>query len=130
MFIFILLFISIITVVIVLEINMNYIDIFCSSWMYDTGMNTYITCILNRYTKDRNVDLGDYIVAGEKPVKVNLYKMFIIIVDILNNLDTIILVDIAYCFIFFANVVLVKCFWFKEIYLDKKHSQLHKKKII
>ena len=98
--------------------------------MHNTGVNTYITCILDGYIKDRNIGLGNYIIVDKKSVKVNLYGMSIIAIDILNDLNTIIFVDTAYYFIFLANVISVKYFQLKKIYLDKKHNQLYKKKII
>ena len=127
---FILLFIISVIIVIVSKININYTNIFRSLWMYDTEMNIYITYILNEYIKNRNINFDDYITADEKLVKIDLYRMFIIAVDILNGLDIIILVDIAYCFTFLTNITSVKRFQLKKVYLDKKHNQLHKKKII
>ena len=121
-FIFILLFIISVIVIIISEINMNYTDIFCSLWMYNIGMNIYIICILDGYIKDKNIGLGDYIAAGEKPVKIDLYKISIIAVDILNDPDIIILADTVYCFIFLANIIPAKHFQFKEIYLDEEYS--------
>ena len=110
MFIFILLFISAATAAIILKININHINILRSSWMYDTETNTHITYILDGYTKDRDVGPGDYIAAGEKSVKIDLYRIFIIVVDILNGPDIIILVDTAYYSIFLANIISIKCF--------------------
>ena len=128
--IFILLFTIFVIVVIILEINMNYIDIFCSLWMHDIKVNIYIIYILDGYIKNRDVGSGNYVAAGEKLVKVDSYRMSIIAVDILNGLNIIILADIIYCFIFLINIVSAKCFQFKRIYLNKKHSQLYKKKVI
>ena len=90
----------------------------------------YITYILDGYIKDRDINLDDYIIINKKPVKVDLYKTFIIVIDTPNNPDTIILTDTAYYFIFLANIVSAKCFWLKKIYLDKKYSWLYKKEII
>ena len=89
---------------------MNHIDIFHNSWIYDTGANIYITCILDEYIKDKDTGPDDYVAVGEKPVKIDLYRTSIIIIDILNDPDTIILADIIYCFIFLANVISVKYF--------------------
>ena len=108
---------------------MNYTDIFCSSWIYNTGVNTYITCTLNEYTKDRNINPDNYVTADKKPIKVNLYKTSIIAVNTPNGPNIIIFANTAYCFIFLANITSIKCFQFKKIYLDKKHNQLYKKKI-
>ena len=85
-------------------------------------MNIYIIYILDGYTKDRNVGFDDYVAAGEKPVKINLYRISIIAVDILNGPDIIIFVNIVYCFIFLANIISAKCFWFKKIYLNKEYN--------
>ena len=85
---------------------------------------------MNGYIKDRDIGPGDYIAAGEKSVKVDLYRISIIAIDILNGLDIIIFADIVYCFIFLVNVVLAKCFRFKRIYLDKEYNQLYKKRVI
>ena len=90
----------------------------------------YIICILNGYTKDRNVGPGDYVAAGEKSVKVDLYRISIIVIDTLNGPDIIIFTDIVYCSTFLANIVLTKRFWLKKVYLDEEHSWLYKKKII
>ena len=97
--------------------------------MHDTRMNMYIICTLDGYTKDRDINPGDYITAGEKPIKINLYRTSIIAVNIPNDLDIIIFADTAYCFIFLANIISAKHFQFKEIYLNKEHSQLYKKKV-
>ena len=69
---------------------MNYTDIFCSSWIYNTGVNTYITCTLNEYTKDRNINPDNYVTADKKPIKVNLYKTSIIAVNTPNGPNIII----------------------------------------
>ena len=90
----------------------------------------YIICTLNEYIKDRDVGPDNYIAAGEKSVKVDLYGMSIIAVDILNGLDIIILVNTAYCFIFFVNIVLTKRFSLKKIYKDEEYSWLYKKEVI
>ena len=127
--IFILLFIPAAIVVIVLEINMNYINIFHSLQIYNTGTNMYITYILNRYIKDRDIGPDNYITTNKKSIKIDLYEISIIAVDTLNDLNIIILADIVYCFIFLINIISAKHFQFKKIYLNKKHSQLHKKKI-
>ena len=128
--IFILLFILIIIIIIVLKINMNHINILYSLWIYNTGANMHIIYILNGYIKDRNIDPNNYIIIDEKSVKVDLYKMSIIVVDTLNDLDIIIFVDIVYYPIFLTNITLTKHFQFKGVYLNKEHSQLYKKKII
>ena len=78
--------------------------------MYNTKTNTHITCILDGYTKDRDVGPDNYIAADKKPVKVDLYKISIIIIDILNGPDIIIFINTVYCFTFLANVVSIKCF--------------------
>ena len=129
-FIFILLFIIFVTVVIISETNINYINILCNLWIYDIGVNMYIIYILDEYIKDRDVGSGNYIIVGEKPVKVDLYGMSIIIVNILNGLNIIILADTVYCFIFLINIVLAKYFWFKEIYLNEEYNWLYKKEVI
>ena len=90
--------------------------------MHDTETNMHITCTLDKYTKDRDIDPGDYVIADEKPVKVDLYRMFIIIVDTLNGPDTITFTNIVYYFIFFANIASAKHFQFKRVYLNEKHS--------
>ena len=108
--IFILLFIISATVIIVLKTNINHTNIFCSLWMHDIETNMYITYTLDGYIKDRNIGPDDYIVTGEKPVKIDSYRTSIIVVDILNGLDTIIFVDIAYCLIFLVNIVSAKHF--------------------
>ena len=82
----------------------------------------YIICILDKYIKDKNVGFGDYIAAGEKSIKVDSYRMSIIIIDIPNSPDIIILTNTTYCFIFFVNIILIKHFQLKKIYLDKKYS--------
>ena len=126
--IFILLFIISITAAIVLEINMNYTDIFHSLWMYDIEANIYIICILDKYIKDRDAGFGDYVAVDEKSVKVDLYRTSIIAVNILNGPDIIIFADTVYCFIFLINIVSTKYFQFKEVYLNEKYNQLYKKK--
>ena len=85
-------------------------------------MNIYIIYTLNEYIKDRDTDLNNYIITGEKPIKINLYGMSIIVVDILNSPDIIIFVDIIYCFIFFANIILAKHFQLKGVYLNKEYN--------
>ena len=82
----------------------------------------YITCTLDGYIKDRNIDLDNYVITDKKPIKINLYKMSIIAVDILNGSDIITLANIVYYFIFLANITSVKCFQFKKIYLNKKYN--------
>ena len=129
-FIFILSLTTFVIIVIVLEINMNYINIFCSLWMYNTGTNIYIICILDGYTKDRDIGPDNYVAADKKSVKVDLYGMSIIIIDTLNGLDIIIFADIIYYSTFLANIISTKYFQFKKVYLDKKHNQLYKKKVI
>ena len=73
-------------------------------------MNMYIICILDEYIKDRDADPGDYVVVDKKSIKVNLYKISIIAVDILNGLDIIIFTNIVYYPTFLANVALAKYF--------------------
>ena len=90
----------------------------------------YITYTLDGYTKDKNTGPGNYITAGEKPIKVNLYRTSIITINILNGPDTIILTNTVYYSIFFTNIISAKCFQLKKVYLNKKHSQLHKKRVI
>ena len=90
--------------------------------MHNTGVNIYITCTLDGYTKDRDADSDNYIAAGEKLIKIDLYKTSIITVNILNGLNIIIFTDTAYCLTFFANVVLIKHFQLKKVYLDEEHS--------
>ena len=118
------------TATIISEININYTDIFCSLWIHNTETNMYITYILDGYTKDRDTDSGDYITTDKKPVKVDSYRISIIAVNIPNGLNTITFTDITYYFIFLTNITSTKHFQFKKIYLDEKHSQLHKKKVI
>ena len=97
-------------------------DILRSSWMYNTGMNMYITYILDGYIKDRDINLDNYIIINKKPVKVDLYKTSIIAIDTPNNPDTIILTNTAYYLIFLANITSAKCFRLKKVYLNKKYS--------
>ena len=70
----------------------------------------HITCILDGYIKDRDTGPDDYIVVGEKSIKVDSYRMSIIVIDILNGSDIIIFMDIAYYLIFLVNVISVKRF--------------------
>ena len=77
---------------------------------------------MDKYTKDKDTGPDNYITAGEKLVKIDLYRTFIIAVDILNGLNIIIFVNIIYYLIFLTNIASAKYFWFKKIYLDKKHS--------
>ena len=97
--------------------------------MHDIKTNMHITYTLNEYTKDRNAGPGNYVAAGEKPVKINSYKISIIAVNTPNDPDIIILTNTIYHPTFLANITSTKHFQLKEIYLDKKHSQLYKKKI-
>ena len=101
---------------------MNHTDIFYSLWMYNIRANIHIIYTLNEYIKDRNVGSDDYIAADEKPVKVNLYGISIIAIDILNGSNIIIFINTVYCFIFLANIILIKYFQFKKVYLDEKHN--------
>ena len=120
--IFILLFIISAIIVIILKININHIDIFYSLWIHNTEANMYIIYILNGYIKDRNTGPSDYVAAGEKSIKIDLYGTSIITIDILNGPDTIIFTNTAYYPTFLINVISAKCFQFKKIYLDKKHN--------
>ena len=85
-------------------------------------MNMYIICILDGYTKDRDIGPGDYIAADKKPIKIDLYGISIITIDILNGPDTIILINTAYYPTFLANIVSTKYFQFKKIYLNEEHN--------
>ena len=118
------------TATIISETNINHTNIFRSSWIHNTGANTHITCTLDKYTKDRDTGPGNYIIADKKSIKVDSYEIFIIAINTPNDPDTIIFADTAYYSTFLANVTSAKYFQFKKIYLDEKHSRLHKKEVI
>ena len=82
----------------------------------------HITCILDKYIKNRNIDSDNYVIVDKKSVKVNLYRTFIIAVDTLNGPDIITFANIVYYFTFFVNIVSAKYFQFKKVYLNKKYS--------
>ena len=84
---------------------------------------------MDKYTKDRNINPDNYITTNKRPIKINLYKVSIIAVNTPNDPDIITLTNTAYYPIFLTNIISAKHFQFKKIYLDKKYSQLYKKKI-
>ena len=78
--------------------------------MHNTEANTYITYILDKYIKDRDTDLDNYITTDKKPIKINSYKTSIIAVNTPNNPNIIILTDTTYYSTFLANIISTKHF--------------------